>query len=86
MQEDVRVSVMLNPGQDLCPLALAGHLGLELGLGERRGTGSFEGEKRGLSSLLCVATAFWGQTLWDHPHPCSMQLLARCGHLINVKY
>lgn len=85
MQKDVQVSVTWNPYPDLCPLALAGHLGLELGLGGKRGRVGFEGEKRGPSPLLHVATAFWGQTLWDHPHPCSTQLLAHCGRLINVK-
>ena len=28
--------------------------------------------------------AFWGQTLGDHLHPCSMRLLAHCGRLINA--
>ena len=72
-------------GANLCPFALVEQLGLELGLGGRRGVVGFEGEERSPSPLFHVATAFWGQTLGDHPHPCSMRLLAHCGHLINAK-
>lgn len=57
---------------------------MELVLGGRDGRAGFEGVG-GPAPPLHVATAFWGQTLWHHPHPCSMQLPAHCGRLINVK-